>query len=317
MMEILNLNYYEQEPEDSTFPDIMVDITHRCNMECNNCYIPTRTPPDMELAKFKEFIKRFPNRRMFRIVGAEPTLHKHCIDFIKTVLEEGHMCLLITNGLRLSSPSFVKKLQATGLKQIYMSMNGVDRDDWYETIDDLACAEKKLKAFKNIANKFNLDIGTIIVKGVNEEAPRRMLDLIEKYDVKNITMRIKNVGQLGRYMQDTTENYKMEDLVRICAGHFNLTEEYIWEFYKKEHTYTDGWNYWERESCGIEFPVDKNTDRSFRYKSRWVKLTNWSTDNEVGIPDPGSERRGRITPDWKIAPFMEHVRIGIENGSGY
>ena len=165
MMEILNLNYYEQEPEDTTFPDIMVDITHRCNMECNNCYIPTRTPPDMELAKFKKFIKRFPNRRMFRIVGAEPTLHKHCIDFIKTVLEEGHLCLLITNGLRLSSPSFVKKLQATGLKQIYMSMNGVDRDDWYETIDDLACAEKKLKAFKNIANKFNLDIGTIIVKG--------------------------------------------------------------------------------------------------------------------------------------------------------
>ena len=109
---------------------------------------------------------------MFRIVGAEPTLHKHCIDFIKIVLDEGHMCLLITNGLRLSSPSFVKKLQATGLKQIYMSMNGVDRDDWYEEIDDLACAEKKLKAFKNIANKFNADHHVISIENFLEDLPK-------------------------------------------------------------------------------------------------------------------------------------------------
>ena len=52
-IDLATLNYYEQEPEDNTFQDIFVDITHRCNMECKNCYLPTRTPPDMQLEKFK------------------------------------------------------------------------------------------------------------------------------------------------------------------------------------------------------------------------------------------------------------------------
>lgn len=310
-IDLAKLNYYEQEPEDNTFQDIFVDITHRCNMECKNCYLPTRTPPDMQLQKYKEFVKRIKGKCMMRIVGAEPTLHPHCTEFIKASLDAGHMCILITNGLRLSSESYVNKLQETGLKHIYMSMNGVDNDEWYKEIDDMACAKKKLKAFKNIANKFNIDVGTIIVKGVNEGAPKRMMDLIQEHDVQNITMRIKNVGQIGRYMEDETENMKLEDLVKLCSEQFNLPEQYIWDFYKIDHRYAGA-----PEICGIEFPVNQEHDPKFRYEGRWVKLTNWSTDNEVGIPDPGSTRRGRITPEWKIAPFYEHLKLN-EDGSGY
>ncbi len=310
-IDLATLNYYEQEPEDNTFQDIFVDITHRCNMECKNCYLPTRTPPDMQLEKFKEFVKRIKGKCMIRIVGAEPTLHPHCVEFIKAALGAGHLCILITNGLRLSSESYVKKLQDTGLQHVYISMNGVDKNEWYQEIDDMPCAKKKLKAFKNIANKFSIDVGTIIVKGVNEGAPKRMMDLIKEHNVQNITMRIKNVGQIGRYMEDETENMKLEDLVKLCSEQFNLPEKYIWDFYKTNHRYAGA-----PEVCGIEFPLDQTQDPKFRYQGRWVKLTNWDTDNEVGIPDPGSTRRGRITPEWKIAPFYEHLKLN-EDGSGY
>ena len=50
-----------------------------------------------------------------------------------------------------------------------------------------------------------------------------------------------------------------------------------------------------------------------RYRGQWVKITDWDTDNEQGIPDPGSIRRGRITQEWKVAPFYEHAKIN-ENG---
>ena len=37
-----------------------------------------------------------------------------------------------------------------------------------------------LKALKNVANKFSLDIGCILVKGVNEDAPLRMMNLMKE-----------------------------------------------------------------------------------------------------------------------------------------
>ena len=43
------LNYYEQEPENNTFSDVVIDVTHRCNMNCKNCYIPNRDVPDMDM----------------------------------------------------------------------------------------------------------------------------------------------------------------------------------------------------------------------------------------------------------------------------
>ena len=42
------MNYYELLPEKNTFSNIVVDLTHRCNMECANCYIPNRDIPDFE-----------------------------------------------------------------------------------------------------------------------------------------------------------------------------------------------------------------------------------------------------------------------------
>lgn len=315
--DIKNMNYYEIEPEDNTFTDIVADITHRCNMECKNCYLPNRLPPDMSLEKFKEFVKRVPvgpkhAQRMFRILGAEPTLHKDCLGFVKAVLDAGHKCIILTNGLRLSSESYVQKLLDVGLQHIYISMNGVDRDDWYTAIDDMPCATKKLKALRNVANKFKLDIGCILVKGVNDDAPLRMVNLMKEYDIKNVTLRFKNVGQLGRYMAEIPDNWSMEDLVSIVAKQFNLSEKYIWDFYKINHRYHGA-----PEVCGIEFPVDSSQDPKdpkFRYNGIWIKLTDWGTDNEVGIPDPGNTRRGRITQDWKLAPFYEHVK---RNEGGY
>lgn len=45
----------------------------------------------------------------------------------------------------------------------------------------------------------------------------------------------------------------------------------------------------------------------------WFKLTNWQSDAQ-GQVDVGSDRRGRVTEDFRIAPFFEHVK---ENEGGY
>ena len=40
----------------------------------------------------------------------------------------------------------------------------------------------------------------------------------------------------------------------------------------------------------------------------WFKLTDWQADGR-GFVDPDSKRRGRVTQDFRIAPFFEHVKL--------
>ena len=68
--------YYELEPENNHFTDVTADVTHQCNMNCSNCYIPNRDVADMNIDRLINTIRRFPKRTMIRIMGAEPTMRK-------------------------------------------------------------------------------------------------------------------------------------------------------------------------------------------------------------------------------------------------
>lgn len=301
------VNYYEQSPEENTFMDIMADITHKCNMTCKNCYIPNRDVPDMDLEKFRDFLSRLDGRCMIRIVGAEPTMNPRCDDYIKAVFEFEHRCILLTNGLRLAHKSYVDKIHDSGLRHVYLSLNGVDNDDLYEAIDELRCAEKKISALRNLKKrKFILDTGTIIVPGVNEDAPGALLELFDKENINNVLMRIKNVGQLGRYQTEVDDNVKLNQLVKLCAEQMNVSEDYI-------NSFRDAKLYgMYQESNSILFPLREGN--KVLNRGRWVKITNWDTDNESGIPDPNSQRRGRITENFTVAPLYEHIKM---NEGGY
>ena len=80
-----------------------------------------------------------------------------------------------------------------------------------------------------------MNAGIILVKGINEEAPRAAFDLITREKVPDITLRFKNVGQLGRYQKDADENVKLADLVISLTARSikGFTEDWIWSHYGK------------------------------------------------------------------------------------
>ena len=45
-------------PEQSPYDIVMVDVTHRCNMTCANCYLPNRVIPDMDARWLSSIFKR-------------------------------------------------------------------------------------------------------------------------------------------------------------------------------------------------------------------------------------------------------------------
>ena len=242
-----------------------------------------------------------------RIIGAEPTMRSDLPDIITRIKSQGHKVSLISNGLKLGNENYVLRLKKAGLRHCYISMNGVDNDDWYEIIDELRCAQRKIQALRNITkHRFVTDLGCILVKGVNDFAPYNMMQLLHKENVKNCVVRFKTIGQIGRYMDQT--NFTMEEMVNTIADQVGVSNDYILEWQKK-------WQYAQGhyEIDSFLFPLNPNARLVYR-GGIWIKLVNWDiTHSNREWPIPNSTRRGRITEDFKIAPFFEDIKLNEGN----
>lgn len=282
------MNIQEVNPQDCHFDIVYCDIVHRCNMECANCYLPNRDFPDLDTDKVIDFMSKFKNPTEFRFIGGEPTLHKDLPKIIQAATDMKHRSTVVSNGLRLANRSYVQKLKAAGLDNIYLSMNGFDDDTVYQTMDLMACANKKMKALENIlAERFRFNIGCIIVKGVNEHVIDKIYNFLTTNRVRpNTSVDFRNVGQIGRYMRGKEQNYNFEELKDLVHNKFEITD----------------------------LNIISHDDYSMYVRKGLLRIgvTDWKS-MDTGFNEKTNSLRGRLTQNWKVAPFLEHIRVN-ENG---
>jgi hypothetical protein len=264
-------------------------------MECANCYTPNRDVPDLDLDKFYHALAQFPKKTEIRLIGGEPTVRTDLVDIIAKIRELGHRPTMMTNGLMLARPGYARALVDAGMRSIYISLNGADDDDVYEVMDGVRCAGRKLLGWQEcIKAKMNVNVGAILQKGVNDHIPGRLLALSNQYGGNSI-IRFRNVGQVGRYSLEKDQNWTWGQMVGLVCDQFGKDPEWAVK--------------WNRingcdEKNVIFFPMDETK----RMKTTWVKITDWSPASS-NFPDPGNNRRGRLTQDFKVAPFFEHVKL--------
>ena len=287
------LHYYELDPENSKFYTIGIDVTHKCNMNCANCYSPLRNIPDIDKDGIINFMKRLGQKTEIRFTGGEPTLRDDLCELISEGVAAGHRLSIMTNGLKLAEKDYCKKLKDAGLKFVCISMNGADDDDVYKKMDQMICAEKKIEALKNIAEfGFFININCIVAKGINDHIPKRLCDILQ--DLKlNAVLRLRNIGEIGRHMNQ--ENYTFEELIELVGSFLNKNPELI-----KKYKIVNGYE----EQHNVLFPINEGK----KFNTTWIKITDWRPYSNF-IPDPLSIRRGRMTKDFKVAPFFEHVKV--------
>lgn len=295
------MNYYELEPENNTFHTILVDLTHRCPINCANCYIPNRDIPDMDENMLYDVLSRLPFRTDIRLMGAEVTTRNDLPEIITEVRRLGHRPSILTAGLRMKSKAYCKTLQSAGLRSLGLSMNGADDDELYALTDGGPFyAKSKMAALENCLDLgLIVHINCIIMQGVNEHLIEYFPKLLTSMAIKKgrsfsnkypLMIRYKNVGQIGRYQENST--IPIDQLIEMCADAYGISKDFI---YKSNNI--DGY----QEQNTYVFPIATENGKLY------IKLTDWQV-NSNGIPDPNSKRRGRITPDGKIAPFFEHVK---------
>ena len=290
-------------PERNSFETIMVDVTHRCQMACANCYVPNRDIPDMDIGRLEECLAALPRRVNLRLIGAEPTMRRDLPEIVSMARRLGHRVVLTTNGLRLARRSYLEELRDAGLRHVYISFNGADNDDWYEAIDNLRCARKKMQAVENIVGlRMTVNTGTILVRGLNEAAIGRVHRFVTGLGPRTAVLRFKNVGAVGRYDAGAeARNLGMEEMEKLCADFLGVDAARI-----PAYASIKG----EPAPDTRLFPEDLSTRTG---RGIWFKLIDWEANVAGRVPADWT-RRGRVTPDFRIAPLVAHVKA---NEGGY
>lgn len=266
--------------ENCPYQTVMLDVTHRCNMGCRNCYLPNRVIPDLDARWLTSIFGRLPRGRYLRFAGAEPTMRDDLPHLIREARRHGHHPLLLTNGLKLADRSYVRELKRSGLQIVYLSFNGGFDDELYEEIDGSRCAAAKSAAFENLAAEYvYTSIGMIVVRGVNERAIGDTWLAVRQ----NRAMRefhLRSIGPMGRYMKNAP--FTLDELHDVFTAATGTPGDAI-----KRH---------ERTLTSQDAKIGRVR----------VQFTVW--------PDLGSTTRGRLTPEGNVAPAMEHM---LANEFGY
>ena len=311
--------HFTLAPEDNVFESLVIDLTHRCNMTCANCYLPNRTIPDLNVDRLYDMLARLPRRTYIRLIGAEPTLRTDLPEIIRQVIRLGHKPSLTTNGLKLGRLDYCRDLKDAGLRYVLISMNGADDDDVYRRLDNGKYATLKTRALTNAFRcGFMTDTGSIIAKGINERTIRRQIETVVSCAQKagidfcrslpwariSPVLRIKSIGRIGRFMEG--RSYGLSELTALAMDAADIGPDHA-----PSTSIASGLNYIRLKDDGPTnstlLPVQTPLGRIF------IRVIDWSID-DGGVPDPGNRHRGRLTKDFRIAPFFEDIKA---NEFGY
>jgi len=203
------------EVSETPFKMIYVNLTSRCNMHCNFCYMEGREDDDMSLDYFEEVCKQLPHRVVFRMAGGEPTIHPKFFDFLRISKKYGHLPTIVSNGKKFLDKEFIKDIKNFGSGGVWcITLNGGwTNPDAYKLIDNEDCIEWKNKAISNLleANIKRVALSAIIVKGLNEHVIGEFVDHASKYR-KNIRyLKFRASGNIGRHVK--TLPYTMDEFL--------------------------------------------------------------------------------------------------------
>ena len=127
-----------------------------------------------------------------------------------------------------------------------------------------------------------------IAQGIN-------FDTTKPYNRITPVLRMKSVGAIGRHMEDCS--YTMEELIDIVEYRLGVKKEQMIQ-----------------TSAGVVKAgptMEALTSMMFPYKTKagtvLIRLIDWQTDDE-GVIDHDNPNRGRLTENFKVAPFFEHVK---------
>lgn len=187
---------------------LTVDLTNRCNMMCNPCFMDANQVGYVHEPTFedtKAILDRavsFKPRRQIIILfsGGEPTLSPYFLDAVAYAKKIGfYRILAATNGIRYAQDiEFCKAAKAAGQHGVYLQFDGVSEEkNRHRGVGNLF--DVKLRAIENLASVgIKVTLVTTIVNTINNDAIGQIVEFAARNIDKIQTIAFQPVSFTGR-----------------------------------------------------------------------------------------------------------------------
>jgi hypothetical protein len=187
---------------------LTVDLTNRCNMMCNPCFMDANQVGYVHEPTFedtKAILDRavsFKPRRQIIILfsGGEPTLSPYFLDAVAYAKRVGfYRILAATNGIRYAEDiEFCKAAKEAGQHGVYLQFDGVSEEkNKHRGVGNLF--DVKLRAIENLASVgIKVTLVTTIVNTINNDGIGQIVEFAAKNIDKVQTIAFQPVSFTGR-----------------------------------------------------------------------------------------------------------------------
>jgi hypothetical protein len=165
-----------------------IDLTNRCNLDCDFCFANARACGFVYEPCFDDIVRMMKVLREEKPVpapavqfsGGEPTMREDLEEIIKKAKEMGFPQVQIaSNGVRIANePGYAKKLKDTGLNTVYLHFDGVTP----ATNPLIKIHEKAIENLKAV--RLGIVLVPTVIRGKNDQ---ELGDII-RFAVKNISV---------------------------------------------------------------------------------------------------------------------------------
>ncbi|MBP9665403.1 MAG: radical SAM protein, partial [Pyrinomonadaceae bacterium] len=213
---------------------LTVDLTNRCNMMCNPCFMDANQvgyvhEPTFEDTKaiLDRAVSFKPKRQVIILFsGGEPTLSPYFLDAVAYAKKVGfYRILAATNGIRYAEDiEFCKAAKEAGQHGVYLQFDGTNEEDnKHRGVGNLF--DVKLKAIENLASVgIKVTLVTTIVNSWNNEG----IGSIVKFAAENIdkvqTIAFQPVSFTGRD-EDISEKDRMQQRYTLAGMTHDLKKQ--------------------------------------------------------------------------------------------
>lgn len=145
--------------KDSTYPQVYVDLTSKCNLNCSWCCNSKFNIPDITKNQFENICSIIPKKVEVRFLGGEPTVHPDLFDLIDITKKYRHMITIITNGVKFADINFCREVKKHGPLVVSVSMDSeVDNYIKLKAIENLHDSGYKRTVITTTITESNVDV---------------------------------------------------------------------------------------------------------------------------------------------------------------
>ncbi len=218
---------------------LTVDLTNRCNMMCDPCFMDANQVGFVHELKWEEIkeildnaLKIKPRRQMsVQFSGGEPTMSPYFIDAIRYARKLGYNSVqAATNGIEFAkSKEFCRRAFDAGLRYAYLQFDGIGNDaNSHRQVGNLF--DVKLKAIDNMHEAgIEIILVTTLVNGVNNDQVGPIINFARENPKKIAFIAFQPVSFTGRDEDITPERrlrqrYTLSHMARDVKEQVGITE---------------------------------------------------------------------------------------------